>query len=150
MRNHILRSYAVVLLLVLTLALQACSGQQPNGNAGPTTPSTQPAPQAPPSYQGFLDSVDCNAIIAWGWDTNRPNDPVKFDIYDGSVLIATVIAEAFRQDLLDAGKGNGKHYVFWPIPVQLKDGKKHVITVKFAGSTLELGAPKEITCNVER
>ena len=147
MRDHVLRFCVVALLLLVSLSLQACSGQQPSGNASPPAPSSPPAP---PAYEGYLDSVDCNAIIAWGWDMSRPNDPVKLDIYDGNVLISTVTADSFRQDLLNAGKGNGKHYIFWPIPVQLKDGKKHVIAVKFSGTTLEIGTPREITCNLEK
>lgn len=147
MRDHLLRLLVLTLALVVSLAVHGCSGSQPNTN---TTPTPTPAASAPPSYEGFLDVVNCDAVIGWGWDTTRPNDPVKVDIYDGPVLLATIPADTFRQDLLNAGKGNGKHYFFWPIPIQLKDGKKHEIVVKFAGTTLELGPPKQITCNFQK
>ena len=126
---------------------ESASIRERNGKASPTA---LPVTAAPPAYEGYVDSVDCDAITAWGWDMQRRNDPVKLDVYDGSALIASITAESFRQDLLSAGKGNGKHYVLWPIPVQLKDGKTHVIAVKFAGTALQLGASKAITCNVER
>lgn len=141
MIGHPLRLCVVALVLFLGVSLQACSGSQPNNSASPS---------APPAYEGYLDVVNCDAIIAWGWDSNRPNDPVKLDIYDGNLLLATVVAEHFRQDLLNAGKGNGKHYVIWNVPVQLKDGKPHVITVKYGGTALEVAPPKEITCNFEK
>ena len=147
MTGQSLRLCVVALVFFFGVSLQACSGPQPNGNASPSAAS---APSAPPAYEGFLDVVNCDAVIAWGWDPNRPNDPVKLDIYDGKVLIGTVSAEHFRQDLLNAGKGNGKHYVFWNIPVQLKDGKPHVITVRYGGTMLEVGPPKEISCNFEK
>jgi hypothetical protein len=126
---------------------ESVSIRERNGKASPTA---LPVAAAPPAYEGYVDSVDCDAIMAWGWDMQRRNDPVKLDLYDGGALIASITAESFRRDLLSAGKGNGKHSVLWPIPVQLKDAKTHVITMRFAGTTLELGTPKAITCNVER
>ena len=145
MRVHLVRLCIGVLLFSLSVALLACSGNQPTRDASQTTPS------APPAYEGYLDIANCDAIIAWGWDMNHPNEPIKLDIYDGNLLVSTVTADNFRQDLLDVGKGNGKHAIFWPIPPQMKDGKKHIITVKFPGTSVELGtAPKEITCNFEQ
>jgi hypothetical protein len=145
------RFCAAALFFLLCLSFQACSGQQPSGNVSPPTPSTPKAgTAAAPSYEGYIDVVDCNAVMAWGWEMSRPNDPIKLDIYDGAALIATVNADAFRQDLVTAGKGNGKHSIYWPTSVQLKDGKKHVIAVKFAGTAIDIGRPKEITCNFDR
>ncbi len=141
--NHALRSCDIALIFLLGLMLQACSGSQPSSG----NPS---APTPPPAYDGYVDEVTCVSIIAWGYDSRRPNEPIKIDIYDGNSLIATVSAEHFRQDLLNAGKGNGKHYFIWTIPVQLKDGKPHSITLKYGGTTLELGKAKEITCNFEK
>lgn len=140
-----LRLCSVMLFSFLSLSLLSCSGNKPTGN------SSSPAPSSgPPAYEGYHDIANCNAILAWGWDMNRPNDPVKLDIYDGNVLLTTVSADGFREDLLNVGKGNGKHAMYFPVPPQLKDGKKHIITIKFAGTTVELSnGPKELTCNFE-
>ena len=105
----------------------------------------------PSAYEGYVDGINCQQIVAWGWDINRPNDAVTFDFYDGKSLVGTATASAFRQDLVDAGKGNGKHNVTWPVPVKLKDGKKHDIIIKFHGTEIELSRPlsnpPSITCN---
>jgi len=148
MTRHLPRPFIGVLLFLLGISLLACSGNKPPaGNA--TTP---PAPSSgPPSYEGYHDIDNCNAILAWAWDMNRPDEPVKLDIYDGNVLLTTVAADGFRQDLLSVGKGNGKHGMYFAVPPQMKDSKKHIITIKIAGTNVELSnGPKEITCNFER
>jgi hypothetical protein len=47
----------------------------------------------------------------WGWacDTDDPSIPLQIELSLDSKIIATVIAGNFRQDLLDAGIGNGRH-----------------------------------------
>jgi hypothetical protein len=157
MRDY-LRLFGVALFFFLAASLQACSGNAPTNSVG-TTPANQPppssnsspvSPSGPDGYQGYHDIANCNAILAWAWDTSRPNDPVKLDIYDGTVLIATEAADVFRQDLVDVGKGNGKHGLYFPVPPQLKDGKPHTIVIKFAGTDVQLSnPPKEINCNLE-
>ena len=139
------------------MSLPACFKSAPNSNvASPTIRLEQltngiassPASSVPASFEGYLDIANCDAVTAWGWDTTRPNEPLKLNVYDSNLLVATVTADGFRQDLLAVGKGNGKHMMSWPIPVEMKDGKKHVITVKFDETKVELGgAHKEITCH---
>src|SRR5260370_28444755 len=124
MTKQALRLSGVVLTFLLSLALHACSGSQPNSNSSPQAPSS------PGAYEGFLDVVNCDAIIAWGWDSNRPDEAIKLDVCDGSSLIATIAAEHFRQDLLNAHKGNGKNYVFGLMSVQAKNVNPHTIPFK--------------------
>src|SRR5438105_12856154 len=91
MNRHLLRLCLGLLFCVLSILLTACSGNQSTNTATATK-------SEPPAYEGYHDIANCNAILAWAWDMNRPNDPVKLDIYDGNVLIATVAADGFRQD----------------------------------------------------
>lgn len=100
----------------------------------------------PSSCEGFHEATDCNSITGWAWDTLRPNDPVKIEIYDRETLIATVTANLFRKDLLDARKGNGAHAFDYPVPAQLKDGKPHIIRLKVAGNITLTGTSKQIEC----
>lgn len=100
---------------------------------------------------GYLDAADCNTISGWAWDRTAPNAAILVDIYDGNTLIAgSVLANQFRQDLLNAGKGNGNHGFGIATPASLKDGKPHSISVKFtSGSNAgnHLGsAPRPIVC----
>src|SRR5262249_18076569 len=96
----------------------------------------------PAVYQGYHDSADCNSIIGWAWDSNRPNTPINVNIYDGAALLAgNVPANQFRQDLLDAGKGNGYHGFGYQVPCTLPNVQNHTITVKFAGTSTNLTSP---------
>src|SRR2546427_6301455 len=68
-------------------------------------------------------------------------------IYDGTALIATVSANQFRQDLLNAGIGNGIHGFGFTTPATLKNGQSHSIRVRFAGTTTDLSSsPQTIRC----
>jgi hypothetical protein len=105
---------------------------------------------APPVYEGYHDITNCNGIMGWAWDKNRPDDPIKVDIYDGDALLTTVIANDFRQDLLNAGIGNGRHGFTYTVPPELKDGKPRSIRMKYSGTDIDLySTPKEITCTVD-
>ena len=97
-------------------------------------------------FEGFHDSADCTKIFGWAWDSNQPNSAISVDIYDGTTKIATVLANEFRSDL--TSKGNGFHAFNFTTPSSLKNGQSHSITIKFAGSNLQLGdTPKTITCS---
>jgi hypothetical protein len=92
---------------------------------------------------GSLDLVSADTIGGWAWDEKRPANPVKVDIYDGDILLATVPAVRFRQDLVEVGIGNGRRGFMYATPHGLKDGKDHTIRVKVSGTDTELaGSPK--------
>ena len=65
--------------------------------------------------RGMLESVVSTKISGWAWLSSRPNDPIDVHIYiknkDGETVnaIGGVQANQFRQDLKDAGYGNGSH-----------------------------------------
>src|SRR5205085_883312 len=101
----------------------------------------------PPALEGFFDFADCSLLYGWAWDANQPNTPISVDIYDGPNKIATVLADQFRQSLVDAGKGNGFHEFYIPTPNELKNGQPHEIRVRVVATTFDLDhTPKTITC----
>ena len=87
---------------------------------------------------GYLDGTTFSQIWGWAWNRNLPNNPINVDIYADSSLLATVSANLFRQDLLNAGKGNGYHAFVYNTPEYLRDGKMHYISAKFAGTNNHL------------
>jgi hypothetical protein len=92
----------------------------------------------PPALLGFHDGADCNAIFGWAWDSNHPNATISVDIYSDNVLVMTVAADQFRQDLLDAGIGNGFHAFNFATPLGLKDSLTHTISVGFHNTDIAL------------
>jgi glucose/arabinose dehydrogenase len=102
----------------------------------------------PPQYQGFLDAAGCGIITGWAWDANQPNSSISVDIYDGTSLIATVPANVFREDLVNAGIGNGFHGFSFTVPQTLKNGMAHTIRARFPGTSTQLGnSPRTINCS---
>lgn len=103
----------------------------------------------PPNFEGFHDIANCDGVVGWAWDSDQPNTPISVDIYAGPNLIGTVLADQFRQDLLDAGKGNGVHGFFFALPPNLRDAAVHEIAVGFSGTFVGLNnTPKFIDCPV--
>jgi hypothetical protein len=99
------------------------------------------------SFDGFLNGADCSSFRGWVWDRNKPNTVFSVDIYDGDTFKATLAANEFRQDLKDAGKGNGIHAFRWSIPEALKDGQVHSLSARVSGSSFTLKeGPKTIQC----
>ncbi|GAB3916029.1 hypothetical protein GCM10028804_01670 [Larkinella terrae] len=99
------------------------------------------------NFDGFVYGVDCETFRGWAWDRDKGNTVISVDILDGATVIATIPAGNFRQDLLNAGKGNGKHAFTFPIPANLKDGQPHQFTARVAGSNFQLkNPPKPLTC----
>jgi len=124
------------LACVAALLLLACAGCGKGKQAPPSAP------------EGHLDVVDGESVAGWAWDKSQPWPPSKVDIYDGETLLATVTANRFRQELLDAGIGSGQHAFVYATPAELKDGKAHTIRVTISGTDVELtGAPKTVTLN---
>jgi Spherulation-specific family 4 len=102
------------------------------------------------SFQGYLDVADCAFISGWAWDRTLPNDPINVAIYDNCELLAVVPANEFRQDLLNAGIGNGKHGFIFTVPASLRDRMTHSISVQVGTSAFRLiNSPKTITCGTQ-
>ncbi len=102
------------------------------------------------TFDGHHDGTTCDKIFGWAWDRTQPTARVNVDIYDGSTKLGTVTASGFRQDLLNAGIGDGFHAFNFSTPSSLKDGLSHTITIKFANTTFQLsntGQQFVSTCN---
>lgn len=81
--------------------------------------------------QGYVDGISCNQIWGWAWDPNNPNSPINVDLYVNDTYAGTATANIFRQDLLNAGKGNGYHgFVFNLPPWATVDGRVSSVKVK--------------------
>ncbi|MGM9510762.1 putative Ig domain-containing protein [Larkinella sp. GY13] len=99
------------------------------------------------SFDGFVNGADCSTFRGWAWDRNKINTAISVDILDGAKVIGTLLAGDFRQDLLDAGKGNGKHGFRFTIPESVKDGLAHNLTARVSGSSFILkDSPKALIC----
>lgn len=80
---------------------------------------------------GYVDGINCSQIWGWAWDPNNPNSSINVDLYVNDSYAGTATANIFRQDLLNAGKGNGYHgFVFNLPPWATIDGRVSSVKVK--------------------
>jgi hypothetical protein len=140
---------AVVLSFVLVLVFGCNQDMSPTTGTESRAAGSKPktvAAQTEGAWDGSLDHVGPAYIDGWVWDQNRPDRVVRVDIYDGETKIATILADQFRQDLLDGNKGTGKYGFSFPIPPELKDGFSHTIRVVVADANHELnGSPQTVS-----
>jgi hypothetical protein len=125
-----LSRFALVVVLPL-LCVTGC-------NKSPTTQGEEPAPEAS-EVVGALEVVNADGIFGYAWDSSRPDKAIKVDLFDGDKKLATIVANEFRQDLVDNKIGDGKHaFSYTTIPDRLKDGKTHTIRVRVSGTDHDL------------
>jgi GT2 family glycosyltransferase len=93
----------------------ARSGTVPEQAAGLAL-KRDPAPVAPARAAvspempiGVIERVDCREIAGWAWDPHHPDDSVDIEILDGDAVVLKIAADVFRDDLVQAGMGNGHH-----------------------------------------
>ncbi len=110
---------------------------------------------APVNPTGWLEAVTSTEISGWAWRSDIPNNPINVSIHITNVAtgvteaIHTTIANIYRNDLVNAGVGNGYHgYNFnvnWSV---FKYGTYSISVygVGANGSTYSLsGSPKQYT-----
>jgi hypothetical protein len=107
---------------------------------------TRRATAHPPAASGYIDEgTDSRKVIGWAWDKTQPDSAITVEIYDGTTRIGSISADSFREDLLKAGVGDGKHAFEFHLPERVRDGAFHQIRVKIAGTNKFLeGSPKRV------
>ncbi|MFA6602427.1 MAG: methyltransferase domain-containing protein [Candidatus Shapirobacteria bacterium] len=90
------------------------------------------------SFSFFLDNSDHQRISGWVCNQKTPNNTLSIDFFDNNKYIQTIKADIFRQDLLNAGIGNGKHGFNFEYPDFLKDDKMHEITLQVTKTKIKL------------
>jgi hypothetical protein len=104
-----------------------------------------------PMAAGSLDRVGCERIEGWAWDPRHPKTPIAVELYNGDKLLATVMADRLRRDLVRNRKGDGTHGFVFETAASLKDGMTHQIHAQIAGLGIELNkSPQELQCSDER
>jgi GT2 family glycosyltransferase/glycosyltransferase involved in cell wall biosynthesis len=58
---------------------------------------------------GSIDKFDHDSIAGWVWDPTRPDELAEIELLDGDSVVLRLPADRFRDDLLAAGIGDGRH-----------------------------------------
>ncbi|WP_421830343.1 hypothetical protein [Larkinella sp.] len=99
------------------------------------------------NYEGHFDGANCDNFWGWVYDRNNPNTPITVEVVANGQVVGSFTASEFRQDLQNAGKGNGQHSFNFAPPASIKNGQNQSISLRVQGSsfTLEQG-PRTIQC----
>ena len=82
------------------------------------------------SGHGYVDCVNVCEVEGWARDRSRPDAPVVVDAFSGSQLVASAVADRYREDLEQAGVGSGRHGFSLQLPPALVFGDHPVISVR--------------------
>ncbi|MHA4741421.1 T9SS type A sorting domain-containing protein [Dyadobacter sp. MSC1_007] len=101
-----------------------------------------------PQLSGNFEMADCNMVKGWVWAVNFPDSAFTVELLEGSTLLATAVANIYRADLKNAGKGTGNYGFSMALPASLKNGQPHQLSIRIKGSSnLLSGSPKTVTCS---
>jgi hypothetical protein len=93
--------------------------------------------------------ADCQKLYGWAWDRKYPETAMTIELYEGSKIYATVVANTFRQDLQDGGIGTANYGYSISLPAALKDGQTHELNARIKGTSFVLkNSPRTLTCAV--
>jgi hypothetical protein len=74
----------------------------------------------PGRFEGWIDVIADWRIEGWAIDHDHPELPVLLEVQVGGEVIGTALACELREDLAQAGIGNGRRAFFFTPPVRLR------------------------------
>jgi hypothetical protein len=96
-------------------------------------------------YEGLIEGIRDQRLYGWCWPT-QTDDPITLDVLVDNRFVMRVVADTFRQDLLDASIGNGRHGFF--IPVEALSAQPYsVVRVWVAEYGIELNCSGKRLCD---
>ena len=93
--------------------------------------------------KGFLDASDDGQVRGWAWNMAHPERRLEISIRVDDARDFVTRADMYRQDVHDAGHGDGYSGFAWAPPKELRDNLPHRVDISAAGRRL-LGSPKLI------
>lgn len=82
---------------------------EPDSAAGAATEATEDPATLRESVVGYVEVLGETRVAGWAWCRGRPEKPVEVEIRLGDGVLQRVRADRFRQDLVRAGVGDGRH-----------------------------------------
>ncbi len=119
--------------------LEATPHPAPMALARPSADRNTPDPE----YIGFLELVSEGWAEGWVYAVHAPHLRLAVEFLHDDTVIGVAIADRMREDLLDAGVGDGAYGVRAPLPAYLDDGGIYLISARVEGGDFVLrGSPQ--------
>lgn len=97
-----------------------------------------PTDEPKPALRGHFDRVDIRCAKGWAFDPRAPETRLELEIRCAGEVIATGIADRFRQDLLDAEIGDGCHAFEIPVDLNRYQDRLSQLEARVAGHGVRL------------
>lgn len=92
--------------------------------------------------KGHFEGVAEGSARGWVFRPDQPNQPLQVEILDGDQVVATGLADQFRQDMHDLGFGDGHHA--FNITIGLTLEKNQAVTAREAATGHILPLPAQL------
>ena len=147
MMFHNAHEYAVLYPNELTARPVYCAPRRDDGDevetarrridalAGLLTRDDAPAATA---LRGFVDQVGPDMVAGWVVLKDRPDQAVSVDVFADGRFLGTATANLYREDLKDAGIGNGRHGFMLRLSRTVIDPASVAVRCTIADATLPL------------
>jgi len=93
---------------------------------------------------GNLDNIINGTVEGWALQSTAPHSTLIVSLFIDGTFVTNGLSGHFREDLQQAGIGDGQHAFYIPIPHTLLDGKEHVIDVRVGEHSLH-NSPRTFT-----
>ncbi|MBI4772742.1 MAG: SPASM domain-containing protein [Deltaproteobacteria bacterium] len=91
------------------------------------------------AYEGYLDGLKDRTLYGWCYKPSEPTVPVAVDLFVDNMLVTRVPSYEYREDLLKAGKGDGRHSFHYDMSNCVPDDDAiHMISTRVSGTDVEL------------
>jgi hypothetical protein len=128
--------HAFMFAAMFAALLLGCAGERPWNQPPPEEVAVQRL--GPPQFEGFVDIVDCTTVHGWVRDLNAPEARVVVAIVVDGERIGTAVANQYRQDLAENGKGDGSHSFTFHLPVWVQNSRDHQVVVQAGEPPVEV------------
>lgn len=126
------------------LSLTVINSAEPSSNRQARQSASNPANG---NYEGNCDGGHCENLWGWVYDRNNPNTPITIEMLANGQVVGTLTASELRQDLQNAGKGNGQHGFGFALPASVKNGQSQSLSLRVQGSNYILpNSTRTLTC----
>lgn len=88
--------------------------------------------------QGHIDAIESGRVYGWAWNPEQSAQRIGVDIYLRGDLIGSVLADRFRQDLVDVKVGDGSHAFVFDLPVDAREADPASVAVYFTDTQMPL------------
>ena len=135
----------------LTASRSGCSDKSANVTVTVNNCGGGGSSCGPGNFGGFFDYADCNVFAGWALDFNNYGRTVNVEIRVDGQLVATVLANNSRPDLVNAFGNPAAEYHGWsysvPANASWKNGQNRTVTARICGANSDLSnSPKTINC----